>query len=278
MSPPGASWRARLRPLDPPADAPADAPRRDSYDDDLAEEAPLALWVNGRPHAVLMCTPTDALDLAAGFLWTEGVIEEREDLAALELCARGMARVTLAAGVRAPEARHRAPLSSSCGLCSLRHEEGLLRPPRGRVWGAPSLSAARVRAALRALDEATPLFAATGGSHGALLCDSRGAPRFAREDVGRHNAVDKALGAALRAGEGRRLSGEEAAWGLAGWALVVTSRAGFEVARKAGAAGVSALISVGAATGLTHRFCEEAGVELISFARPRGAHRHASPR
>ncbi len=261
-----ATWRAPLRSLEGDL----------SYEDSLIEEAPLALWVNERAWAVLMSTPRDELDLAAGFLWTEGLIEEREDLERLELCPRsqGTARVTLAPGVPLPAPRHRAALSSSCGLCSLTAGEGLLSSPRGRVWRAPELSAEEISEALRALNGATPLFHATGGSHGALLIDPSGAPRFAREDVGRHNAVDKALGAALRAGEGRGLSGEVEGWGLAGWALVVTSRAGFEVARKAAMAGVGTLISVGAATALTHRFCEAFGLSLVSFARPRRAHRH----
>ena len=264
-----ATWRAPLRSLE----------GDECYEDSLVEEAPLSLWVNGQPFAVLMSTPRDALDLAAGFLWTEGLIEEREDLERLELCERASdtARVTLAAGVPLPVPRHRAALSSSCGLCSLSEGGGLLSSPRGRVWRAPERSAREISEALSALNASTPLFHATGGSHGALLCDPSGAPRFAREDVGRHNAVDKALGAALRAGEGRGLSGEVEAWGLAGWTLVVTSRAGFEVARKAAMAGVGTLISVGAATALTHRFCEAFGVSLVSFARPRRAHRHDRP-
>jgi FdhD protein len=247
-----------------------------SYEDLLVTERALEVWVQGAPYATLMCTPGADEALAVGFLLSAGVIEERTDVQALTPCARDpehRLHVWLASGVSSPHQAPRAHYSSSsCGLCSLESRGELLtRLPSVEPI---TLSADQVRGSLEALEAHTPLFHQTGGCHGALLIDPQGTPRVSFEDVGRHNALDKLIGHALLQGWSGGVRGEVKAWGLAGWHVVITSRAGFEVAHKAVMAGVSGLICLGAASTLAHEAARATGLTLISFARPQRAHRH----
>ena len=236
-----------------------------TYGDDLIEERPLALLINQVSFAVFMRTPGDDIDLTYGFLWTERVIEEVSDLTQLTPCITApdeRLHATLASGVSLPKRGRRGPLSSSCGLCSLEdiqdvHIETAPLTPR-------HLSPIEVTDYLQRFETQLSLFHQTGGCHGAALFAPDHTLAFLREDVGRHNAVDKVLGAALRADH---LS-------LTGWVMVVSSRAGYEIVQKAAVAGVSAVITLGAASGLAHRFALRAGLPLWSFARPQRAHQH----
>lgn len=233
--------------------------------DQLAVEAPLAIEVDGRDHVVLMRTPGEDLDLAAGFLATEGVIDDRQDLAAMQPCSRSTnrVRVRLADGVPLPTPIER-PALAGCGVCGRRQIDDVLRqapaltptPPPAEAWlgRAPDL--------LR-----QPRFAQTGGLHGAVLCDPQGEPVWAREDVGRHNAVDKVLGAAVRADR----------WPLAGHRLVVSSRAGFEIVHKALMAQIAVVVCVGAASSLAHELAQAGGLALFSFARGGRYNAHQAP-
>ena len=236
-----------------------------TYTDDLIEERPLALLINQVSFAVFMRTPGDDIDLTYGFLWTERVIEEVDDLAQLTPCLTAPEQrlhATLASGVSLPERGRRGPLSSSCGLCSLEDIQDLqveISPLTPR-----HLSPLEVTDYLQRFEAQLSLFHRTGGCHGAALFAPDHTLAFVREDVGRHNAVDKVLGAALRADH---LS-------LTGWVMVVSSRAGYEIVQKAAVAGVSAVITLGAASGLAHRFALKVGLPLWSFARPQRAHQH----
>lgn len=245
-------------------------------DDALAVEEPLEIHVDGRPLAVLLRTPGDDVDLAAGFLATEGVIDDADDLVDLGPCqdpnrphAHNRLLARLAPGVRGAAQRVEAAsralyTSSSCGLCGKQTIDRILQhaPP----LAVPLHLSPAVLAALPAVLEATQArFAATGGVHGAALITPDGALICAREDVGRHNAVDKVLGAQLRAGR----------WPLDGLALVVSSRAGFEIVQKALVARVGALVAVGAASTLAHDLAREGNLALYSFARGRRINRHA---
>ncbi len=237
----------------------------DDDTDILAVEEPLEIRVEGRPVAITMRTPGHDLDLAAGFLWTEGVVEVREDLRALACVAENVVDAVLAEGV--PAARLRAAdralyATSSCGICG-KASLDRIRTPDVRV-AAPGLTPERVVALAAGLRTQQPHFDRTGGVHGALLADAFGAVIVAREDVGRHNAVDKVLGASLRADLDVR-----------GRVLVVSSRAGFEIVQKSAACGVGALVAVGAPSTLAVEAARHVGLELWAWVRADRATRYA---
>ena len=235
-------------------------------DDDLAREEPLEIVVDGSPLAVLLRTPTgqdDDLSLAAGFLWSEGVIEALSDLDALAPCTDPAAPqrdnrvlVSLAPGVRLPDAARRAfTTGASCGVCGKASIESLTRrlPTRAAIPAWPAATLETMDGAVRAAQAG---FRSTGALHAAALFDGATLVDLA-EDVGRHNAVDKIFGRALRA---RRAP-------LAGRALWVSGRVSFELVQKALVAGVDALVAVGAPTSLAVDLARAHGVALCGFVR-----------
>src|SRR6266850_357371 len=217
--------------------------------DAVAREEPLEIQIGGTPLAVVMRTPGHDADLALGFLASERVITAIDDVLSVRHCreartpeaADNVVRVALADGVRVDwEAlRRNTYASSSCGICGKATIENALAC-------APALDdPARFAAAFFAplpdrLASAQPGFAATGGLHGAALFDARGNLVVVREDVGRHNAVDKVLGLCVR----------EKRWPLAGHVLLVSGRISFEIAQKALAARVPVVAGVSAPTAL----------------------------
>jgi FdhD protein len=237
-----------------------------AVDEPVIVEEALEIRVEGQPAALTMRTPGDDLDLAAGFLWTEGVIDGPDDLRALALVAENVVDAVLAEGVPAGRARRADRFrltSSACGLCARDTLHALPKPPAGLIGWSPSSA---VLAGLpSALAGAQPLFAATGGLHAAALFDAAGTILLAREDVGRHNAVDKVLGARLRAD----------ALPLEGLGLLVSSRAGFEIVAKAAAAGLGLLVAVGAPSSLAIEAAHASGLHLWAWARGDRATRYA---
>ncbi|MCB9525671.1 MAG: formate dehydrogenase accessory sulfurtransferase FdhD [Myxococcales bacterium] len=230
--------------------------------DQLVVEAPLELHLDGQPLAVLMRTPGEDLDLAAGFLVTEGLAEWPDDLHSLGHCTdpnrpnrENVVKVTRAPGAPRPAERGFVA-TAGCGLCGKRQIEDLFQraPP---LTERLRLDAGVLAALPETLRAAQPRFAASGGLHGAALVTAAGDLVCAREDVGRHNAVDKVLGAEWRADR----------WPLEGQALVVSSRAGFEILQKALVARVGAVVAVGAASTLAHDLAVQAGLSLYSFVR-----------
>jgi len=233
--------------------------------DSVACEEPLEIRVEGKPLAITLRTPGDDLDLAAGFLFTEGVIDGLDDLQALshvDLPTDNRGNTVdciLAGGVES----HRAAIeratrelyaTSSCGLCGKASIDRLLvqaSPIQRRL----DPSSALLRAFPEQLKQAQAGFAATGGLHGAALFSDRGELLTVREDIGRHNAVDKVIGARLRADE----------LPLDNCILVVSSRAGFEIVQKSLVAGVSVVAAMGAASSLAIDLAEESGMTLIGF-------------
>lgn len=246
-------------------------------EDRLVTEEPLELRVEARPLAVVMRTPGDDLDLAAGFLFTEGVIDGADDLAALNHCtdpsrpdAHNVVIARLAAGTRVSNERlERATRSlsaaSGCGLCGKDTIDRVFQHtrPLSRRFEAPAAWLAALPEALR---EAQPLFRDTGGCHGAGVFGPDGTLWVAREDVGRHNAVDKCIGALLRRPEGLPAEPD--------CVLVVSGRAGFEIVQKAVMARFPALVAVGAASSLAHELAVKSGLRLLSFARGGTANEH----
>lgn len=237
-------------------------------DDRVVVEEPLEIRVAGEPLAVTMRTPGHDRELTLGFLWAEGVITSLADVATIAHCGRtgdegreNTIEVTPAAGARLtlPEegpARRGTLTSSACGVCGRRSIDDLLARCRP-VTSTLTISRGTICRAVAHLRDAQPVFARTGGCHGAALVDASGAIVLAFEDVGRHNAVDKIVGARLLAG------------GLpcAELALIVSGRTSFEIVQKAVAAGIALVASVSAPSSLAIDVATRAGVTLVGFVR-----------
>ena len=225
--------------------------------DAVAVEEPLEIRVGERPLAVTMRTPGDDFDLAAGFLFTEGVLRSPGDIDGFRHWGSpNVVRVALREGVTIDWQRFQRHFyaSSSCGVCG-KASIDLVRVHASRV--TPLRVEPEVAAALpERLRERQDAFAATGGIHGAGLFTADGELVVAREDVGRHNAVDKVIGALWR--DGARLDDK---------LLVVSGRAGFEIVQKAAVAGVPVVIAVGAPSSLAVELARELGLTLLGFVR-----------
>lgn len=238
--------------------------------DTLAGEEPLEIRVGGRSLAVTMRTPGADFDLAAGFLVSEGVITRTEELAAMRYCAGtgddGLNRynlldLTLADGVAPPDSSVARAFftTSSCGLCGKASIDAVRTRSAFEVRDDPLRVTPALLASLpERLRTAQKLFEKTGGLHAAALFDGgTGELLVLREDVGRHNAVDKVVGWALREG---RLP-------LRGTVLLVSGRASFELVQKAIMAGIPLLCAVSAPSSLAVDLAEEAGMTLVGFLR-----------
>ncbi len=254
--------------------------------DVLAGEEPLGIRVDGTALTMTMRTPGDDLELAAGFLVSEAVIHGPADLAGIRLCdgtacghadhdgLGNIADVTLAEGVTvAPGASRNFLTTSACGVCGKASIADICVLPHAALAGDATRFTAEVLAGLPArLREAQRVFSSTGGLHAAGLFSAGGDLIAIREDVGRHNAVDKVVGWALLGG---RLP-------LSGCVLLVSGRASFELVQKAVLAGIPLLAAVSAPSSLAVELAEEAGLTLVGFLRGpsmnvyTGAHRLAS--
>jgi FdhD protein len=237
--------------------------------DTLAAEEPLEIRVAGRPLTVTMRTPGDDFDLAQGFLVSEGVVSAASDVAAIRYCAGATADgvntynvldVLLDDGVAAPDPslERNFYTTSSCGLCGKASLEAVRTISKWSVDRDPlRLTAETIATLPEKLRAAQRVFDRTGGLHAAALFDADGDLLCVREDVGRHNAVDKVIGWAFGAG---RLP-------LTGTTLMVSGRASFELVQKAVMAGVPALAAVSAPSSLAVDLAREMGLTLIGFLR-----------
>jgi FdhD protein len=225
----------------------------------VADERPVAIEFNGIGYAVMMATPADLADFAYGFASSERLIDSAADI--VDVDTHATERGTILRVQIVPEradrvverVRHRIS-ESSCGLCGIENLEQALRPLPTVAGKAPAPEA--VFAALSALGGHQSLNRTTGAVHGAALCAQDGTIRAVREDVGRHNAFDKLIGAMLRGGLG---------WD-GGFALL-TARCSYELVEKAVLAGCPALVTISAPTGLALERAKEAGLALIGLAR-----------
>jgi FdhD protein len=237
----------------------------DGRADLLVREEPLLLVVNGQ-QLLTMRTPGRDEDLALGFLLGEGIITAAADVlafAASPADADGRRsdelQVTLA---RAPGELARARLArthevrSSCGVCGLTDAQSILDGTPPLLPGVPRLPTTHVDALVAALQRRQELFAATGGCHGALIANAAGEVLAVAEDVGRHNALDKAIGQAARGGAE-----------LARCLAVLSGRAGYDLVSKCLRVRVPIVISVSAPSALAFDLCQAAGATLIGFAR-----------
>lgn len=227
----------------------------------VAVEQPCAVEVNGLGYAVMMLTPADLTDFAYGFALAERLIDRAEDLQSVDVqCGEAglFLRLTTAMALRGrvlDRVRHRVS-DGSCGLCGIENLEQALRPLPLVPARAARIEAPVIFRALREMRAHQPLNTETGAVHAALACDAEGNVILAREDVGRHNAFDKTVGAMLRTNR---------PWGD-GFALL-SSRCSYELVEKAALAGCSTLVTVSAATTLALSRAEECGLEVISLAR-----------
>lgn len=242
-------------------------------EDALAVEEPLEIRLRGagsrtEPFVTTMRTPGHDEELTAGLLFAEGVLNERSDLADLsrptdpridpELKANVLiATISPEALTRSESLRRRTVMGSACGVCGKTSIENVLagdHPPPSQAFRLDPEVMVRLPELLRA---GQSVFSQTGGLHGAGLFDASGELDTLREDIGRHNAVDKVVGAAWLAS---RLP-------LSDRVLVVSGRAGFEIAQKAAAAGIPVLASVSAPSSLAVELADAAGLTLVGFLR-----------
>lgn len=231
--------------------------------DQVAEEVPVALVCNDVPFAVMMATPADLHEFALGFALSEGIVAAADELSiqGVEELVEGIEiRLRIPAGrAEALEARRRSLGGrSGCGLCGTAMLEAALRYPPP-VHASALVTTGALQAALQALHAAQPLAALTGAVHAAGWAAPNGSLLLAREDVGRHNALDKLIGAMLTAGHDPS----------AGF-LVVTSRASYEMAMKAATVGIGFMAAISAPTALAISLAERAGLTLVGFARGDG--------
>ncbi|WP_447956606.1 formate dehydrogenase accessory sulfurtransferase FdhD [Vreelandella sp. EE7] len=227
--------------------------------DALAQEVPVALIYNGISHAVMMASPDALEDLALGFSLTEGIIAHPHECYDWEVVEEehGLAvhlDIATERLMALKERRRSMTGRTGCGLCGTEALDQAIRPiPR---VAAPAIEDAAIAQALATLADHQPLKAATGAVHGAAWCNAKGEIQRVREDVGRHNALDKLIGS-LAKSETPLLDGF----------VLVSSRASYEMVHKCASAGIGALVAVSAATALAVKQAEAANLLLVGFAR-----------
>ena len=228
--------------------------------DSIAEETPVALEYNGIAHTVMLATPADLEDFAVGFSLSEGLVDRRADIFSIDIepAAQGITlrlRIAGEAFARLKQRRRGLAGRTGCGLCgveSLAQVARELAPLRGgEIFPLPAL-----QTAIASLPAWQVMQRASGATHAACWVMRDGAIEHPREDVGRHNALDKTLGALVRAG-----------FAPAEGAAIVTSRASFEMVQKAAALGIATLAAVSAPTAAAIRLAERLNVTLIGFLR-----------
>jgi FdhD protein len=230
-------------------------------DDDIATEIPVALTYNRLSHVVMMATPADLEDFALGFSLTEGNIGDKSDLLSVRVIPRdGGLEVAMMISEpwfdRLSTQRRNLTGRTGCGLCGAERIEQALRYPEP-VGDHLRVTHGALQTALNEMRDHQPLQAVTGATHAAAWCGPGGNIEMTREDVGRHNALDKLIGALARKCFDPR----------SGFVLV-SSRASYEMVFKAAAAGMELLMAVSAPTTLAIEFAERCGVSLVGFARP----------
>jgi len=238
--------------------------------DQVIEEVPVALEFNGISHAVMLATPRDLEDFALGFALAEGILDTPADLYDIEIdtAAAGITlRLEIAAARFARLKQYRRNLAgrTGCGLCGTESLAQALRPV-ARVAHDFKVDATAISHGLTQMRAAQVLQQATGAVHAAAWCGPQGELLLLREDVGRHNALDKLVGALARAGTPTD-----------GGIALVTSRASYEMVQKAAAAGIGILAAISAPTALAIETAQAANLALAGFARERDIVLYAHP-
>jgi FdhD protein len=236
----------------------------------VAEEVPVAFVYGGKPHVVMMCTPADIEDLAVGFTLSEEIAGAVGEIIRYDVVrhARGIeVQIELVPVAQARVADRTRALAgrTGCGLCGIDAIDNAIREPR--VVGSPAtFTVAAITKAGESLSANQPVNAETRAVHAAAWADAEGELLVVREDVGRHNALDKVIGALARAGT-------DASTGF----FVVTSRASYELVQKVAVAGSPLLAAVSRPTGLAIDFAEKAGLTLVGLLRGQSANVYTHP-
>ena len=243
------SWRA------------GDTPVMSNRGDRIAAEVPVALTYNRTSHVVMMATPADLEELGVGFSLTEGLVGRCDDVLGIEIIPReGGLELAMKIGPewfeRLATQRRNMAGRTGCGLCGAENIQQALRPP-ATVGHRLGVSHRALQRAVAELGGHQPLQAETGAAHGAAWCSPQGEIRLLREDVGRHNALDKLIGALS-------LQGFDPSQGF----VLVSSRASYEMVYKTAAAGIELIMAVSAPTTLAVEFAQRSGITLVGFARP----------
>lgn len=261
--------------IDRPAVAPAPVVRvaaanRVATGDRVAVEVPVALAYNCQSHVVMMATPRDLIDFAYGFSIAEGIVAGAAEIRAVEAAPRGEG---VHLSITIPEARAKLLRGrarnlegrTGCGLCGVADIAQALRP-LPVVSASPSIGVAAVAAALAALPAQQILNRETGALHAAAFAKPDGSLLCVREDVGRHNALDKVIGAMARCGINP----------AAGF-IVITSRCSMEMVQKTATIGCPVLVAISAPTSLAIALAEQSNLTIAGFARDAGLNLYAHP-
>jgi FdhD protein len=232
----------------------------EQVNDELAAEVPIVMQYHGINHAVMLATPSDLTDYAYGFTVSEGLVDCAADIQAVEVIPQSTAielRISIKAEHFARVLARRRQLTgrTSCGICGTETLDQLQRP-LPPCQPAFRLSARELQIALQQLSEQQPLNAVTGSVHAAAWVLPGSGLQWVREDVGRHNALDKTLGALLQAATDPKT----------GYVLI-TSRASYEMVYKTAALGVGVLVAVSAPTALAVQIAEQCALTLVGFTR-----------
>ena len=236
----------------------------------IAEEIPVALVYNGDPFVVVMASPADLEDLGVGFSVTEGLVGSAAGIETMDVVrhSRGIElqmRIGADDAERLSERRRGINARTGCGVCGIESIDEVLRPPRPVAPGGTFAAPALWRAASE-LESRQPVNAETRAVHAAAFAAADGSLRIVREDVGRHNALDKVIGAMLS-------EGLAAAAGF----FVVTSRASYELVQKTAAVGVPLLAAVSRPTSLAIQLAEQANITLVGLLRGNTANVYSHP-
>ena len=234
--------------------------RHSLQQDYIAEEVPVSLVYNGAPHVVMLATPTNLEEFALGFSVTEGIIKTPKELLSVRIYNRSNG---IEVYLQIPKQRFDCLADkgrnltgrTGCGLCGASTLQQAIRRPNA-VNGDLTLSATELFSALGDIKQRQMLNQLTGSVHAAAWVVPGQGVMDIREDIGRHNALDKLIGLLLRSGKN-----------LASGFVIVTSRASYELVQKSACVGITALAAMSAPTGLAIRLADEAGLTLIGFAR-----------
>lgn len=228
--------------------------------DFVTEEMPISLVYHGVPHVVMLASPADLEDFAVGFTVSEGLVGSPNEIQTVEV-ERGSESIEVRIGIAgerfAELLRRRRNLTgrSGCGLCGAETVEEAIRPPVP-VSSSLTVSTDDLHAALLQIESMQPINARTGSIHAAAWAVPGQGIQLVREDVGRHNALDKLIGAIIR----QQLD-------VAAGYAIITSRASFEMLQKSVAAGIAFVAAVSAPTGMAIRLAQHSGITLVGFAR-----------
>ena len=231
-----------------------------------AQETPIAFEYNCVSHAVMMATPADLEDFAVGFSLSEGIVNSLDEILDIEIAdaehGKVVSMIIGAEQLDALKERRRNLVGrTGCGICGAETIDEALQIPTGRITTSTSIKHSAIQTALTRFSERQELNKEAGAIHAAALCSEQGEIELLREDVGRHNALDKLVGALAK----QKLSG---AGSLERGFVLISSRASYEMVSKAAVLGAAVLVAVSGVTHLAVEIADKANMTLVGFSRP----------